>query len=54
MYVDAGAVLGEEVLTLDLVELGRLPEEVVLEVLLVHVPPVDPELERRLYVCQLQ
>ena len=43
--VDAGAVLGEEVLALDLVELGRLPEEVVLEVLLVHVPPVDPELQ---------
>ena len=45
VYVDTGAVLGEEGLALDLVELGRLPQEVVLEVLLVHVAPVDPELQ---------
>ena len=43
--VDAGAVLGKEVLALHLVELGRLPQEVVLEVLLVHVPTVDPQLQ---------
>ena len=46
VYVDAGAVLGEEDLTLDFVELGGLPQKVVLEVLLVHVPTVDAELQR--------
>ena len=45
MDVDAGAVLGQEVLALHLVKLGRLTKEVVLEILLVHVPPVDPQLQ---------
>ena len=36
--VDAGRVFLEELLALDLVELGRLLQEVRLEVLLVYIP----------------